>query len=834
MLRVAPESFPMTDFALGMNWSDPPNQLDPRESLELKNFNIIRKGLEKRGGMDKKYPTTAGASTDIHSLYEYKAPSGTDYIMVGIGTTVQSYYGATWNSLKTGLTSGSKNSFATHRGLLFSANSDDNTWKMWNVTTSSLGLTNPTTKATSAYQAADSEGVSGKYRYRYTYIRDRDAISFYCDASDATAATAKKVGDTLTIVVTGGTSAGTTALDLTAAANDTLTELDTVLEAVAGIASQLWNTAGDDSSDIYDFGETDILSEDNEKFMEYETLPFLESNPSKKSDEYEMGRTVTDDNEYTGDGSDTTFSSTITLTNESFLKGTVEFSYIINGQQYFAADDEEGAFDGEHLTSGTVDYDSGAISLVFRTAPDDATEINFNYQTAVTQRVTVTGTADTTINKIRIYRTLDLEGEGADSEIFFKLGDVANPGATTATYDDSTYSDDLTTIMSVNNTKPPLRSKFLKLHKDRMFYVNNPLEADGDSLAIFSKSAIPESCPSSNYQYFDRQDGEEITGCASFGDYFVLFKRNKIAVIEGDFEALYYISVGVGCIAPWAIIEFRDKVIFLSEEGWMSFDGQSLLNVSDKVNTLIKRGYLTVDKNLDAIGKTAYSSAYYPEKHQIQFLLNTDSLDDIVMCGHFIENIIAPGVTVDVTKERDVIGWTYHEYDSDTLTCLGTYTDSVGNMKLMAGASDGFVYNLDEGTDDDGSNIQFKYMSGWSTLGTPETLVKTLRAVNVSYGSTAALTSHTFYVDVDFETAKDSWSIEGGSVLGTAQHPGDIFSGTYQLFSENYRANATGQHIRYRWAGNSTVGVILSGITSQYRVTPGGIRFWTPTRSSGT
>ncbi|MBW1975270.1 MAG: hypothetical protein JRI45_06830 [Deltaproteobacteria bacterium] len=833
MLKIAPRYFEITDFSLGMNWSVPPHRLDPRESFELKNFNLVRQGLEKRGGISKKYPTAAVSSTDVHSLYEYKAPNGTNYILVGIDTSVKAYYSGAWHALKSALTSGSKNSYATHRGMCISANGDDDNFKLWNTAVSALGIDPPTVKPSVAKQAANSSGISGKYKYWITYLRDRDGISIYCDSGDATEATLKKEGDTL-ILVHNGTGGQTWNIDLSNASYDTLTELQAYIDGLTGWSCTLWGSASASSTDLYDKQICDVLGSDNEVYLEYETLPRLESNPSTVSDEHVAGQTYEDENIYDGDGSTKSFSgSSLTLSSESIKKESVEFTYVISGQEYTGADDGNGNLEGDQISSGTIDYDTGAVALTFRNAPDNNTEILFTYQTAETVRITVTGTADTDVNKIVLYRTLNLYGEDADSTIGFKVTELANPGATTTTYDDTTDDNDLTTTMERNNTRPPKKTKFLKLYKDRMFYVNNPTEADGGSLVVFSKSGIPEACPSSNYQYFDREDGEEITGCAAFGDYFVMFKRNKIGVIEGEFEALYYISVGVGCIAPWAILEFRDKVIFLSEEGWMSFDGHNLINISEKVNTLIKKGYLVEDKNFNSSSSTSYSCAYYPEKNQFHFLLNTDSLDDIVMVGHFISNIYSESGLKQMDTEKELVAWTYHEYDDHTLTCLGTYTDSKGNMKLMAGASDGFVYNLDSGADDDGNSIQVSYISGWSPLGTPDSLAKTVRFINLSYGSTDNLSAHTFYLDSDFVAGIDSFNVQGGNVVGSAETPGDIWGGKYQLFSENYRVNVVGQHIRLRFSGTSIAGLIIAGITVHYRIAPDGVRFWSPTRSQG-
>ena len=96
---------------------------------------------------------------------------------------------------------------------------------------------------------------------------ERDAISLYCSAGDATAATVTKSGDTLTLVITGGTSAGTNALDLTAAANDTLGELAAVIEALAGWTATLIGWSSADSTDLKNLASTSVLGSSLEKTL---------------------------------------------------------------------------------------------------------------------------------------------------------------------------------------------------------------------------------------------------------------------------------------------------------------------------------------------------------------------------------------------------------------------------------------------------------------------------------------------------------------------------------------------------------------------------------------
>ncbi len=86
----------------------------------------------------------------------------------------------------------------------------------------------------------------------------------------------------------------------------------------------------------------------------------------------------------TGDGSTTSFS--YTLSNLPVKPKSLSVDYTISGTAYTATDDGEGNVSGTDC-SGTINYDTGDLSLTFTTAPDSGTNITATY----TQIVNGTG-----------------------------------------------------------------------------------------------------------------------------------------------------------------------------------------------------------------------------------------------------------------------------------------------------------------------------------------------------------------------------------------------------------------------------------------------------------
>lgn len=78
----------------------------------------------------------------------------------------------------------------------------------------------------------------------------------------------------------------------------------------------------------------------------------------------------------TGDGSTTSFSHT--TANLPVEPKSVSVKYTISGTSYTGTDDGEGNITGTDLT-GTINYDTGDVSLTFSSAPDNGTAITMDY-----------------------------------------------------------------------------------------------------------------------------------------------------------------------------------------------------------------------------------------------------------------------------------------------------------------------------------------------------------------------------------------------------------------------------------------------------------------------
>jgi len=443
------------------------------------------------------------------------------------------------------------------------------------------------------------------------------------------------------------------------------------------------------------------------------------------------------------------------------------------------------------------------ISLIYTEAGGGA---RYNH-VSVTQ-----SPADAQIDKIVIYRTVDVSS-GGDTTKFFFVAEVAN---TTGAYNDNVADAALGALMEIDNTIPP-KSKFITLFADSVFYANCPAETDGTSLVMFSKPGSGEAVPSVNYFYFDRKDGKEITGICAIGGYLVVFKQNKIGVVPEDFSSLNIISFGIGCVAPWAIIPFADRCIFLSEEGWKVFDGSNIYDITGLIGNLMNEGYVSY------IEAEHYSAAYYPARHQFHYLVNhTDSSKRRVLVGHFLTPLLYLEKGIGEQPSSNLVAWTYHIYGNKIFTVMGTYTDTLGIQRLVAGTSDGFVYLWDYGLDDAATgqapavNIDWEMETGWLNLDLPVSLTKTLRRLYLQY------------------TTSETGTIEAGVTADYLEPIIDYFYGVDACFSgycyagyaylavdgnvlDGQPLSNKGQIFKLNLKSSSAQGIIVNSATFHYR-----------------
>jgi hypothetical protein len=798
--------------------------------------------MEKRKGCSKLYATAFNSGAAIKSLYEYRAPNGTNYVLVSSGTALGYYTGSAWVTLIDadtditppvgGLTSGKRCSFATHNGYCYIVNGVDLNFKMKNANVLNIvGVPAPSTAPT---VEVNSTGLTGTYKYIYCYTHDADTSlgmpQLIGNPSPPSAA--------ITVA-----NQGIKVYGFCAPAYDTEVKtlilyrtLDTGLGDTDSTlyfkVTEIPNTATSITSLTTSFVGTGLNDLINVESLLVSTNVWVKLN--------KLASAVTAVRHKAG------AIDPIHAVTTTDATATVQFAVRLSGKTHYKVKPgpiHDSSWRGVALvdsaeTGNTYGTTVWHINTLLQATLDKDDYIDYEFfNIGIDQYVVSVDSGVTWSEATNCSETLNSYGDVSwkfTADTGHTIGDIWKITSNTTTawsYVDTKVDNDLTTLAAFDNTPPPI-AKFICLHKDRMIYANCPKTFAGEDIPggncmfMFSSVGAPEKCPSTNYQYFDRSDGNEITGIASIPDYLIVFKKNKIAAMEGDFVQWYTISHGVGCIAPWSITVVGGKVYFLSEEGYKATDGRLLYDIGKRLRSVSQAQYLTTTAAVE------YTSIYYPEKCQIHTNFYHATLNNVDLVAHLLDTLyqeVGPESSSNSTNPLQNIGFTYHEYDdhgtTHALRTFGTYTDATGITRPIAGSDDGFVYLLDSGTHDVdyadvSKHIVINIETGWTAMGSSEQVTKTMRGINVRYASdvTSNAGSALLYYDVDFVRGTNSVALTGG---GAAYTGGPMGSANYNFLgvSENLPVidAAVGRMFRFRLYDLSHNNFTLLSIVPYFR-----------------
>lgn len=249
----------------------------------------------------------------------------------------------------------------------------------------------------------------------------------------------------------------------------------------------------------------------------------------------------------------------------------------------------------------------------------------------------------------------------------------------------------------------------------------------------------PDTWPAANFFDLDEGDGDVILGLGVLHNSLFVFKRHSIWRVTGqlpDDGALAAGTVSVvklggelpGCIAPRSLVSTGEEIIYLSQSGVFSFDGQTTTELTrgirDVFITLLGvEPWLTGD-GLDATG-------YYDRRNN-RYILSFPTFRN--------------------TGDTDCIAI---ELGNGALSSWsGSLADLTSHVRMKdgdyVGFLDGKIGILDNATTDDGDPIVWDYLTGVLAI-TPEADMKITRMGHVLAKPTDE--DITFQVVGDFSTA---------------------------------------------------------------------------------
>jgi len=299
-------------------------------------------------------------------------------------------------------------------------------------------------------------------------------------------------------------------------------------------------------------------------------------------------------------------------------------------------------------------------------------------------------TGNSRVTARKLYRTIK------DGDEFFLLTTINDN--TTTTYEDNIPDSGVGATMDEDNFEPPV-SKYVISHKGRVWYAGNP---DSPSTVYYSKALHPESV--TEYATWDigKDDGDIIIGFAVNLGSLVIFKKYSTWVLSGDTPTgispdmiLDKVNPAIGNIASSTNAHAGNDLIFLTPNMGVqrlyrvllakteTMDAQA---ISDKISgTIEELNKIALEKSHSIVhGRKFYLFAPYGVGQE--------------ECNY--------AIVLDLRKmypsEDYTVAWSKYTNYNFSSSCL--LLDSEGEH-LIAGGTNGHLYELAVGASDDGAPI---------------------------------------------------------------------------------------------------------------------------------
>lgn len=243
------------------------------------------------------------------------------------------------------------------------------------------------------------------------------------------------------------------------------------------------------------------------------------------------------------------------------------------------------------------------------------------------------------------------------------------------------------------------KAKYLIVHIDKLFY----LQALGEDVnkVFFSQAALPGTIDDDAEFIVYTDDGDILSGAVSLFGYLMLFKNLSTHRLQGATKAQLILSDNlvaahprIGCVARNTIAHVPGGVLFLSKEGKklpaVQFtDSNALAKQSTKVDYFLNQ---MADAYRDK------SCAFFDGKnYRVSYCTGTNALPNETLCFN-LENK----------------AWTLFDYGMNAYFVAR-------NGTIYAAGKDGFVYLIDQGLSDAGTEIEMRAESKVFDLGYPYT-----------------------------------------------------------------------------------------------------------------
>ena len=302
---------------------------------------------------------------------------------------------------------------------------------------------------------------------------------------------------------------------------------------------------------------------------------------------------------------------------------------------------------------------------------------------------------------------------------------------------------------------------------------------------------------------------DTVVGLKGFRDNLFIFCENRIFKMGGssssDF-AIVPVTRNIGCINGFSILEFAGDLVFLGPDGLRTVAGTARIG-DVELGTISTNVQQLFRENLD--DADAFVSLVIPDKTQYRIFFSKSTGTDSATIGVIA---VMKGQAFEFSTMKGI-----RPASADTVI-------EDGDVIVLHGGFDGFVYRQEKGNTFDGTLINAKYRSPDLSMGDPG-VRKHMQRVNVNYAPESTIDADLF-VRYDYESNTstrpaayplDSTNVAG--IFGTSIYGSAVYGGPSQpIVRKAVEGSGFAVALRVEDGATATAPYTLKGFQLEFQV----------------
>jgi len=302
---------------------------------------------------------------------------------------------------------------------------------------------------------------------------------------------------------------------------------------------------------------------------------------------------------------------------------------------------------------------------------------------------------------------------------------------------------------------------------------------------------------------------DTVVGLKVFRDNLFIFCENRIFKMGGssssDF-AIVPVTRNIGCINGFSILEFAGDLVFLGPDGLRTVAGTARIG-DVELGTISTNVQQLFRENLD--DADAFVSLVIPDKTQYRIFFSKTTGTDSATIGVIA---VMKGQAFEFSTMKGI-----RPASADTVI-------EDGDVIVLHGGFDGFVYRQEKGNTFDGTLINAKYRSPDLSMGDPG-VRKHMQRVNVNYAPESTIDADLF-VRYDYESNTstrpaayplDSTNVAG--IYGTSIYGSAVYGGPSQpIVRKAVEGSGFAVALRVEDGATATAPYTLKGFQLEFQV----------------